>query len=152
MGVIGTGGLYIRWWDQEPSDPYARLSDEEVRIVRAFASAAFPSTQAIALDGYDADLDRFFDTMLMHVPTPTAKLLKLLLHGLDSATVLTHGATFSTLEKSEKMQALEGWLQHDLAEVRNATQSLVLLLGMGWSTHPKVAPFMQRMHNCGYGA
>lgn len=152
VGAIGAGGLVIRWWDQPPDAPLTVLSAEEARIVRALAGTAYPHTEAIPLDGAEAGLDHFFDAMLSHMPTEPRKLLKLLLHGLDGGTVLTHGATFSELGPSGRMEALDGWINHELAEMRNAAQSLILLLGMGWTTHPGVAPTMQRFHSCGYGA
>jgi len=152
VGAIGAGGLAIRWWDQPPGTPLEILSREEAEIVAAIAATAYPATTAIPLDGGDARLDRFFDQMLLHMPEPVAKLLKLLLHGLDGGTVLTHGSTFTALSEVDRSSALRGWMHHEIAELRNAAQSLVLLLGMGWSIHPQVAPTMQRYHACGYGA
>jgi hypothetical protein len=152
VGAIGAGGLGYRWWDQPPGAPLEALSSEEAQIVRAIAGTAYPRTAAIPLDGAEAHLDRFFDATLSHMPESPRKLLKLLLHGLDGGTVLTHGSTFTELSEAERADVLKGWTQHELAELRNATQSLVLLLGMGWTIHPEVAPTMQRYHSCGYGA
>jgi len=150
-GAIGAGGLGLRWWNQSPDGQFAALSEEEAEIVRAIAGAAYPPTTTIPLNGADAGLDRFFDAMLTHIPQTTRKLLKLLLHGLDGGVVLTHGTTFAALDSPTQSEVLEEWLNHDLADLRNAAQSLVLLLGMGWSIHPQVAPTMQRYHSCGYG-
>ena len=152
VGAIGVGGLGYRWWDQPPDAPLEALSTQEAQIVRAIAGTAYPRTAAIPLDGSEAHLDRFFDATLSHMPESPRRLLKLLLHGLDGGTVLTHGSTFTELSPSERSEVLQGWTQHDLAELRNAAQSLVLLLGMGWTIHPEVAPTMQRLHSCGYGA
>jgi hypothetical protein len=151
VGVIGVGGLGVRWWDQPPSSPLQRLSDEEASIIRAIAGAAFPATDSIPLDGAEADLDRFFDQLLQHIPETPQKLLKLLLHGLDGSTVLTNGASFTALTRADRARVFQGWVHHDLAEARNAIQSLVLLIGMGWSIHPAVAPTMEQYHSCGYG-
>jgi len=152
VGTVGAGGLAIRWWDQPAEAPFKVLSTEEASIIRAIAGAAYPATTTIEIAGENAGLDRFFDALLEHVPDGPATLLKLLLHGLDGGTVLSHGSTFTHLAADERTDALQGWTQHDLAELRNASQSLLLLLGMGWSIHPEVAPTMQRYHNCGYGA
>ena len=151
-GALGVGGIGLRWWNQSASEGFGQLSLEEAAIVRAIAGAAYPRTEPIPLDGSEAGLDRYFDAMLAHVPQTTAKLLKLLLHGLDGGTVLTHGTTFAALSHADQQQVLSSWIEHDLAELRNAAQSLILLLGMGWTIHPEVAPFMQRFHSCGYGA
>jgi hypothetical protein len=152
VGAIGAGGLGYRWWDQSPGAALQALSEEEAQIVRAIAGTAYPRTAAIPLDGAEAHLDRFFDATLSHMPESPRKLLKLLLHGLDGGTVLTHGAPFTALTPADRSEVLKGWVQHELAELRNAAQSLVLLLGMGWTIHPEVAPTMQRYHSCGYGA
>jgi len=152
VGTIGAAGIGMRWWDQSPSAPLAALSQEEGAIVRAIAGAAYPATNAIAMDGASANLDVFFDALVSHIPPVSQKLLKLLLHTLDGGTVLTHGATFTALSTRHKLDALSGWINNDIAEIRSAAQSLVLLIGMGWTIHPEVAPTMQRLHNCGYGA
>ena len=150
-GALGVGGVGFRWWNQPAEESFGLLSVEEGAIVRAIAGAAYPRTEAIPLDGSEAGLDRYFDAMLGHVPPITAKLLKFLLHGLDGGTVLTHGATFTSLSRQDQDAVLTTWIHHDLSDLRNAAQSLVLLLGMGWTIHPKVAPYMQQFHSCGYG-
>ena len=152
VGTIGAGGLAIRWWDQPPEAPFKVLSSEEADIIRAIAGTAYPATSTILIAGEDAGLERFFDALLSHMPAQPSTLLKLLLHGLDGGTLLTHGSKFVNLTADQRADALHGWTQHDLAEFRNASQSLLLLLGMGWSIHPEVAPTMQQYHNCGYGA
>jgi hypothetical protein len=152
VGAIGSGGIALRWWDQPAQAPLHTLSGEEAAIVRAIAGTAYPSTETIPLDGSTAGLDRFFDSLLSHMPAQTARMLKLLLHGLDGGCVLSHGGRFSRLSPSVQQDALTSWLGHDLSEIRNASQSLILLLGMGWTIHPEVEPTMQRLHSCGYGA
>ena len=64
------------------------------------------------------------------------------------------------LEALDRLASLEGLLQQrvpevnlhfDLAELRGAASSLTVFLGMGYTTHPDVAPIMARWHRCGYG-
>ena len=151
VGALGASSLVIQWWNQPASAPYARLSDSEAAFVRAWAGVAFPATQSTPLSGDQAQLDRFFDQVLQFAPPDAAKLLKLLLNGLDAASVPTHGATFVALDDGARLDRFEAWTHSDLSLLRSATQGLVLLIGMGWSTHPEVAPEMQKMHSCGYG-
>ena len=146
-----TGGLVVHWWDQPATAEYAHLSDDEARFVRAWASAAFPSGEVIALHGADAGLDRFFDRMLSSLPDTQRKLLKLLLHALDTGSIAMAGARFTQLDESAARRVFHRLGEHELAEVRGAVNGLTILLGMGHSTHPQVAPLMARWHRCGYG-
>lgn len=150
-GLIGVGSEVADWWNQPPGAAFVVLSDEEADFIRALAGAAYPRTPEIDLDGQDASLDRFFDSVISHMPDTTGSLLRMLLHGLDVGTLLTHGDRFSRLDWADRTSVLRGWIEHDLAELRNAGQSLVLLLGMGWTTHPRVVPRMKLLHSCGYG-
>ena len=149
--VVGTVGTVVHWWDQPSAADFTQLSADEARFVRAWASAAFPSGEVIPLDGGDAGLDRFFDSLLSSLPATQRKLLKLLLHALDTGSIAMGGARFTQLEQSEARQVFHRMAEHDLAEVRGAVSGLTVLLGMGYSTHPTVAPVMARWHRCGYG-
>jgi hypothetical protein len=150
-GMVGVAFEGASWWNQPAGATYTVLSDDEAQFVRALAGVAYPRVPDIDLAGEDANLDRFFDSLLSHMPEQPRQLLRLLLHGLDTGPVLTHGSRFRSLSRSERSAVFDSWLTSDLAELRNAGQSLVLLLGMGWTIHPKVVPRMKRIHSCGYG-
>ena len=150
-GAIGAGGLAISWWDRPADAPFKRLSNEEAAFVRAWAGAAFPATATTPINGAQANIDHFFDEMLSAMPADTAKLLRLLINGLNDLTLATDGSHFSDLHGADQSRIFDGWIHSDVSAFRSATQSLVLLLGMGWSTHPTVAPTMQKLHSCGYG-
>ncbi|MEL6346261.1 MAG: hypothetical protein AAFV53_24335 [Myxococcota bacterium] len=149
--TVCAGGIAIRWWDQPAGVGYQALSEHEAAFVRAFGGAAFPGGAVIALDGSDADLDRFFDAMLAAMPALTGNLLKLLIQALDGETMLTHGARYTTLRRQIQQEQLEALRQSRVVAVRNAVDSLIVLLGMGYTTHPSVAPLMSQWHRCGYG-
>jgi hypothetical protein len=151
VGALGASGLVIQWWDQPATAPYKCLSDGEATFVRAWAGVAFPATEPTPMSGDQARLDRFFDQMLQFAPPDATKLLKLLLNGLDAASVPTHGTNFVSLDEAGRLDRFEAWTHSDLSLLRSATQGLVLLIGMGWSTHPDVAPVMEKMHSCGFG-
>jgi hypothetical protein len=150
-GAIGMGGLAISWWDKPVNEPYRSMSDDEGAFVRAWSGVAFPATALTPIAGSTANLDHFFDEMLHVMPGDTAKLLRVLLHGLDALPLATEGDHFTQLDSTSQNRLFEEWTHTDVSLLRSATQSLVLLLGMGWSTHPQVAPTMQKLHSCGYG-
>ena len=152
VSMAGAVTVGAQWWDQGPDAPWAALAEEEATVVRAVAGAAFPSGRTIALHGKDAELDRFFDALLQAVPATQRKLLKLLLHALDAGALATSGARLGGLSETEQRAFVMGLLNHPIAEVRGAVQGLVVLLGMGYTTHPAVAPVMSTWHRCGYGA
>ena len=127
------------------------LSKDEAEFVRALSGAAFPAGDVITLSGADADLDRFFDAMLSGMPALTGDLLKLLIQALENLSVLLAGGRFTTLSMNTQQALVEGWLTNDQTELRSAVQSLVVLLSMGYTTHPEIAPLMSSWHRCGYG-
>ena len=150
-GVVGVGVTVTDWWNQPAGAGFTVLSDEEARFIRALAGAAYPRVKDIDVSGDTANLDHFFDQVLDNMPEEPRQLLRVLLHGLDGGAVLTNGATFTDLSPTDRTAVLNGWLNNDLAELRSAGQSVVLLLGMGWTIHPAVAPHMKQLHSCGYG-
>jgi len=151
VAAAGAASVGLRWWDQAPDAPFGALEDEEAAVVRAVGAAAFPGGASIALHGRDADLDRFFDVLLLALPAMQRKLLKLLLHALEYGAVLDQGGRLSALPEERQRAFVMGLLAHPVAEVRGAVQGLVVLLGMGYTTHPEVAPIMSAWHRCGYG-
>ena len=138
--------------NRAPTDPYAVLHEDEAHFVRAWASVAFPRTATTPIAGEDADLDHFFDGVLQRSPETTANLLTVLLNALNTASIVSHGDRFVALTQSDRNACFESWTHSNTGVFRSACQGLVLLLGMGWSTHPEVAPTFALMHSCGYGA
>ncbi len=121
-------------------------------MVRAWGAAAFPGGETVALDGGDAQLDRFFDALLGALPPTQAKLMKLLLHALDAAALPLAGGAFTRLAPAEARSVFHALIDSDIAEVRGAVLGLTTLLGAGFTTHPEVAPGLARLHRCGYFA
>lgn len=151
-GALGAAGIAMKWWNQPANAPYTTLSAQEGHFIRMWSNAAFPATETIPLSGATANLDRFFDETMAFMPDTPAKLLRLLLNAMDHASIPTHGTRFTDLDDDQRSALFESWTTADLAELRSATLSLTLLLGMGWSIHPEVVPHMKLLHNCGYGS
>ena len=149
--VVGTIQLY-RWWDTDPDTPFANLNTLEASVVRAVGRGAFPSGDTIALNGEEASLDRFFDTLLTSMTDENRVLLKLLLEAVERTSLLSHGTFFTSLSSIEQQQCIESWLDSSNALFRGAIQSLVVLLGMGYTAHPKASAHLSRYFRCGFGA
>ena len=150
--VLGGGALVTlgRWWDRPPGEGYRWLSLEEAAIVRAVAGAAWPGGEVVALEGETAGLDHFFDEMLATMPETPVELLKLLLHVLDDLASLDAGTGLANLSKQARSDIVMGWLASPLPELRSATTGLVVLLGMGYTTHPEARWPFPHLYGCGY--
>jgi hypothetical protein len=145
------GGVLGSWWNQPADAPFARLEEEEAAVLRIIAGAAFPGGATVALDGAEAGLDRFFDELLGGLPEIQGQLLRLLLHALDSAAIADAGARLRDLEPAQARTFVTSLLSSDIAELRGAVTGLVILLGMGYTVHPQVSPYLSQFHRCGYG-
>jgi len=149
--LVGTTAL-VNWWDTTPEEPYQTLDQHEANVLRHFAAASFPSGDTIPLDGGKAQLDRFFDTIVLSMTDENRKLLKLLIQAIDKLSLPLHFSTFSNLPLSTQRELLQMWLAHDNHLIRGAIHSLVLLLGMGYTTHPIAAQRLEPSFRCGFGA
>ena len=150
-GAAGLAGVGLHWWQQPPQAPYAVLSADEAAFLLALGGALFPATRQIPLSGAELQLDRFMDDVLGGYPQMPRDLLRVLMHALDASCLPGHLASFSALDLETRTAVIEVWSHHDRLEVRSAFLGLVVLLGMGWSTHPEVVPTMAPMFLCGYG-
>lgn len=149
--TFGGSAIYSEWWDTLPDEPYQRLSNQEASLVRAVSSVAFPSGDIISISPDQLSLDRYFDILLLSMPETQSKLLKLLLNALNSAPYLTLDKTFLMQSPEQQHEQLQTWLNHPQHLLRNAVTSLVILIGMGYTSHPKIAPHFAQFHLCGYG-
>ncbi len=147
----GAGVVASRWWDPPAAGGFDYLATTEGDFIRALAGAAFPATRDIPHSAADLDLDHFFDAALRHLPPDQRKLARLGLHALDALPLATTGASFVALPAARQADVLESWRNHARPELRQAISSLLVVSGMGFCTHPTVAPFFQAWHRCGYG-
>ena len=150
-GVGGVGITLFRWWDQPAEAGFRYLSPDEAAFVRAYAEAAFPSTEAVPFAPATAGLDHFIDAALESMPSDIGKALRTLLHAMDASTLPTEGAHFSALSVDARAATLLGWMNADDANLRGIGDMLTLIVGMGYTSHPTVAPFFRAMHGCAFG-
>lgn len=151
VGAGGAGLVAARLWDAPAAEGLVHLSASEAAFVRALAAAAYPATPAIAVDANDLALDAFFDAAIGNLPPFKIKLIKVGMSALDALPLTTHGARFTRLSPDAQAALVVAWNEHDRPELRQALNALLVVAGMGYCTHPSVAPFFQAMHRCGYG-
>ncbi len=151
LAALGAGGVLATVWDQAPGPGYRHLSPSEASFVRALGGAAWPATEACPLDGALAELDLFLDASLDSLPELPRKAARAGLHALDALTLPAAGARFRTLDLAQRSTWLTAWLNSDTMALRSAVTSIVLVLGMGYTTHPAAAPAFSRLYRCGYG-
>ena len=149
---IATGVSVTQWWNTESQVPYTNLNLLEADVVNAVSGAAFPTGETIVLDGEHANLDRFFDSILSSMSEQNRTLLKLLLEFIDRATLPTHATYFTNLSLKDRQTCIHNWLQNPNHLVRGATQSLIVLLGMGYTAHPTASERLARYFRCGFGS
>lgn len=149
--TIASSIVVSQWWNTAPQEPYTHLNRDEANLTLLIAKAAFPAGEHHHIDGQQASLDRFFDQFLGHLQPQNRSLLKLLLQATDRISLPFYGQYFSNLSSDEQQSCLEGLLNHQQHLVRSAYQSLIAILGMGYSTHPEMAEKLSRLHRCGYG-
>ena len=127
------------------------LSEDEHAFIQAMAEAWMPSGGEPALSGADARLGDFLDETLLAINPLNRKLLKLLMQVLDDATLPTHLSSYRKLGLKARQAVLHGWLHHDNHLLRSAVQGIVVLVSIGWTTHPEVAAVIRPSMRCWYG-
>jgi hypothetical protein len=150
IGMLGAVTI-INWWNVAPSAPYKSLHKDEAKTLRYIAGAAFPSGDNIPLNGADANLDRFFDELLSNMSDENRKLLKLLIQAIEKLPILNHFQSFSNLSDIEQIELVTTLFNDDNHLVRGAIQSLVVLLGMGYTSHPTASVIISDYFQCGFG-
>ena len=151
IAPIASSLVVYQWWNTAPDAPYTHLNTLEAQTVRLVSRAAFPKGSKHKIDGGDINLDRFFDGFIGHLNEQNASLLKLLLEGLERMPIISHASYYSSLSPQAQQSFLEDCLKSDSHLVRSAFQSLIAILGMGYTTHPSVAKQLSQYHTCGYG-
>ncbi len=158
MMAIGSAAVPITaalqaysWWNIPAEAPFKHLSSHEAAQVRRIAESFFPSGQVTTIDGGSAKLDRFLDALIAQFGTQEISLIKFMLNGIEPLSVPAYGVTFSSLSSNNRLLFLKSWLHHDNHLVRNALMSIVTLLGMGYTSHPDIAPLISTHHKCGFG-
>ena len=149
--TIASSIVVGQWWNTTPQEPYMHLNKKEASITLLIAKAAFPAGKNHNINGAQARLDRFFDQFLEHLQVQNRTLLKLLIQATDRVSIPLYGQYFSNLSSNDQQSCIEYLINHQQHLIRSAYQSLIAILGMGYSTHPGMAEKLSRLHRCGYG-
>ena len=139
------------WWNVPPSTPFKHLSSAEANQVRRIADVLFPAGETISISGGSAQIDRFLDQLIDQFGDLEISLIKFFLNSLERLPFAMYGTSFSNLSPKERLTFLNTWLYHDHHLIRNAMMSIVTLMGMGYTSHPKVSPLLSTHHKCGFG-
>lgn len=150
-GAVGAGSVAFRWWDRPAGEGLSALSTEEHAFAQALAEAWMPPGGEPALSGADAELGGFLDAVVAGMEPATGRELKLLLHLLDDLSLPTDLGPYRSLALPRRIELLRGWLHSDLSLLRSAAQGVLILLAVGWTTHPEVVGALRPMYPCGYG-
>lgn len=151
----GVSGLLLRrrWWDHAPGDALQALSQDEYDIVQAIAEAWMPPGEGPPdPSGAEAQVGAFVDGVVARMPGDQGRLFKLLLHLLDDTTLLTEFEAFRKLDRFRRTDHLHAWVNSPVGYLRQATSAVLILIAMGYTTHPDVAKHLQPWFRCGYGA
>ncbi len=146
--AVGLGAVGYAWWDRPPGAGLLALSAEEHAFVQALAEAWMPPGGEPAISGSEARLGDWFDAVLAGMPGPPRRQLKALLHGLDH---LPFPSRYTTLQLDERQALLHGWLNSERYLLRSAIQAVMVLVGLGWSTHPAVVDTIRPWFGCTFG-
>lgn len=151
VGGLAAGTTVWRWWDRPPGDGLKSLSLDEHGFIQALAEAWMPRGGNPELSGADARLGDWMDDVVDAMEPQTAKELKLLMNAMDALPVATRLRPFQALPLETRTAVLNGWIQHPVSLVRDGISGILVLMGIGWTTHPEVVPIFRAMFRCGYG-
>lgn len=157
--TAGLAALVYRangWWNQPAADGRAVLSAEESEIADSIARAMFPG-QPQTPDGLpgagDAEvevvdhLDRYLDI----VDGRTARLIRLLLHLIDDASIFDDFSLtrFRRRPLEERIAILRAWDDSAWMVRRRAFRGLKLILAGGYCSSHRVVDALDLQFKCG---
>jgi hypothetical protein len=149
--TLGAGGVLAHL--PAPAPGRRLFSAAEVEVVNALADAFFPPGNPIGVAGAAVDvaseLDRLLVEDLDHVVAP---VFRHLLRGIEYATVATHGARFTQLERIARGEILESWSDPELVPRRMAYEVLKTCVGWAYMSAPQVRAAIGWQSECHAGA
>lgn len=151
VGALGAGATAWSWWDRPAGAGLKVLSTEEHAFVQALAEGWMPRGGRPELSGADAKLGDFVDDVVAAMDPRTGTELRLLFHALDALPIPRRGGYFQSLSVEARSAVIEAWLDHPSWAVRDGAAGVLVLVSMGWTTHPDVARVLAPMFRCRYG-
>ena len=149
--LAGTGGVLAQL--PAPAPGRRLFSSGEIAIVSALVEAFFPPGNPLGVYGAQVDAASELDRLLVDELDPVvAPVFRHLLRGLEYATVATHGARFSHLERPVREEILADWSDPANVPRRMAYEVLKTCVGWAWLTAPAVRAAIGWHADCHVGA
>lgn len=149
--LAGTGGVLAQL--PAPAPGRRLLSAGELEMVAALVEAFFPPGNPLGITGSQVDAAGELDRLLVDELDPVvAPVLRHLLRGFEYATVATHGARFSRLERPVREEILAEWSDPRIVPRRMAYEVLKTCVGWAWLTAPSVRTAIGWQAECHAGA
>jgi len=125
------------------------LSHGETEIVRSVAEVMFPAG-VFPVDGVSAEVAEGVDAVLHYqFPAVHAAGFRAVLRALEWGTLVSRGRSFSALAVEQRSEVLTVWMSPSVLTRRLAVDSLRLVLGMVYFSHPEVLAHIGYAQRCG---
>ena len=147
----GTGGVLAQL--PAPAPGRRLLAASEIDVVSALIEAFFPPGNPLGVSGSQVDAASELDRLLVDELDPVvAPVLRHLLRGFEYASIATHGARFSQLERPVREEILTEWSDPANVPRRMAYEVLKTCVGWAWLTAPAVRTAIGWQADCHAGA
>jgi len=158
LGTLGAGlgSMAYRasgWWNQPSAEGREVLSATEVAITEAIADAMFPGVAAAdgLPNGAETGVVTHLDGYLAAIDARSSRLMRLLLHAIDEAAVVSDLAfrRFRHRSREERIAILKAWDNSGIVVRRKAFRGLKLILAGGYCTDRRVLRATGIHYSCG---
>ncbi len=147
-GAIGTGFSISLG---APAEGARLLTGPELRVIDAVAEVMFPGTH-FPLDGIEAGVAAEVDRIVSDVLAPVhCAGFRYVLRTLEWGTMASRGRRFSRLSLEKRAEVLSTWKTPEKVARRVAGDSLRVVLGMAYFSHPDVLAAMGWRATCSGG-
>ena len=142
------------WWNQPSADSFTVLSESEVEIAGAMADAMFPGEPYVDAgmpNGAEAGVVEHLDQYLGSVDAHSSRLLRLLIHAIDDAAVLSDFrlTRFRHRPREQRIAILKAWDNSQITFRRKAFRSVKLIMAGGYCSHAGVLGAAGIDYQCG---
>ena len=138
--LAGGGGWALS--SGRPDEGLLILTRVEHAVVDAISVVLFPGVH-FPLDGPQAGVAARVDAIVANTLEPAhASGFRYILRALEWGTLASRGSRFTALSAEERLDVLETWTEPDVLPRRVAGESLRVILGMAYFSHPQIQDAM----------
>lgn len=146
-GAVVGGGVTMHLG--APAPGALTLTAREMVVIDAVAEILFPG-DPFPLNGIEAEVARDVDRIVGEVLEPLhATAFRYVLRALEWGTLAGRGRRFSRLPESVRADVLATWKEPETVARRVAGDSLRVVLGMAYFSHPEILASMGWRATCG---